>query len=67
MGGGIVGRGIYSTPKPRIAEGYSSGFEHKDKEYKIMLQNRVNMNGTKIPKDEKDYFVTADPKILCFQ
>ena len=60
--GALYGKGVYSTPYPKIAEdGYAVKFECKGKKYKIILQNRVNMAGTKEVNDDK-YFVTAKEK-----
>ena len=58
----LYGKGVYSTPYPKIAEdGYAVKFKCKGKDYKIILQNRVNMAGTKEVNDDK-YFVTAKEK-----
>ena len=67
------GRGIYSTPDPAIAEDYATTFEFEGQRYKVLLQNRVNMEDTDIvvgkyscpcgdPHSTKsgEYFVTAD-------
>lgn len=53
------GKGIYSTSDPDIAEKYAQTFRYKGKEYKILVQNRVNMQATLHIKDY-DYFVTAN-------
>ena len=34
------GRGIYSTPDPKIAEQYGQTFTHKGETYKIIIMNR---------------------------
>jgi len=52
------GRGIYSTPHPDIAERYAKEFEFEGAKYKVILQNRVNMEDTDVIKDV-NYFVTA--------
>ena len=52
------GRGIYSTPHPAIAERYAKEFEFKGAKYKVILQNRVNMEDTEVIK-YMNYFVTA--------
>eukprot|EP00112_Aurelia_sp_Birch-Aquarium-sp1_P025352 Seg8392.1 transcript_id=Seg8392.1/GoldUCD/mRNA.D3Y31 product="Ubiquitin-60S ribosomal protein L40" pseudo=true protein_id=Seg8392.1/GoldUCD/D3Y31 len=58
----LYGKGVYSTPYPKIAEdGYAVKFECKGKKYKIILQNRVNMAGTKEVNNDQ-YFVTAKEK-----
>ena len=53
------GRGIYSTPDPVIAEEYAQDFKYRGKRYKVILQNRVNMEDTE-HVEEKDYYVTKD-------
>jgi len=53
------GKGIYSTSDPSIAEAYATTFEYKGHNYKVILQNRVNMEDTQEIK-EKCYFVTAN-------
>lgn len=52
------GRGIYSTPHPDIAERYAEEFEFKGVKYKVILQNRVNMEDTKVI-EHKNYYVTT--------
>jgi len=65
------GRGIYSTPDPAIAEDYATTFEFEGQEYKVLLQNRVNMEDTDVVAVKHscgvgdspvsgDYFVTAN-------
>ena len=67
------GRGIYSTPDPAIAEDYATTFLFEGQKYKVLLQNRVNMEDTDVvigkyscgDKDSTksgEYFVTADEK-----
>ena len=53
------GRGIYSTPDPEIAEMYAQEFKFQGKRYKVILQNRVNMEDTE-HVEEEDYYVTKD-------
>ena len=53
------GRGIYSTPDPEIAENYAQDFKYRGKRFKVILQNRVNMEDTEHVKEE-DYYVTKD-------
>ncbi|XP_002158040.1 uncharacterized protein LOC100206592 [Hydra vulgaris] len=36
------GRGVYSTPNIKVAEKYALNFMHKNKQYAVVLQNRVN-------------------------
>jgi len=53
------GRGIYSTPDPEKAEKYATVYEYQGKKYKVLIQNRVNMDDTAyIPS--RDFFLTAD-------
>ena len=65
------GRGIYSTPDPAVAEDYATIFEYEGQEYKVLLQNRVNMEDTDIVVGKYkcgdstsirsgEYFVTAN-------
>ena len=59
------GRAIYSTPDPAIAEDYATTFEFEGQEYKVLLQNRVNMEDTDVvavthEDYEGEYFVTAN-------
>ena len=69
------GRGIYSTPDPAIAEDYATTFEFEGQKYKVLLQNRVNMEDTDVVVGKYscpcgdanstktgEYFVTADEK-----
>jgi len=69
----LYGRGIYSTPDPAVAEDYATTFEFEGEKYKVLLQNRVNMEDTDVvvgkytcgdSKSSKsgEYFVTADEK-----
>ena len=58
------GRGIYSTPTPDIAiDYYSEPFDHKGVSYKLLFMNRVNMDCTKVAKEDGigTYYVTSDP------
>lgn len=55
----LFGRGIYSTPDPWIAEQYATDYEFKGKNYKVLLQNRVNMAKTEFISD-MNYFVTEN-------
>lgn len=52
------GRGIYSTPDPEIAEKYAQVHTFEGQKYKVLLQNRVNMEGTEVITG-MNYFVTA--------
>ena len=51
------GRGIYSTPDPNIAELYAQEFVFKKERFKVIIQNRVNMQSTKFVA-KNNYFVT---------
>ena len=55
------GRGIYSTPNQEIAERFAEIYEYQGKRYKVIIQNRVNMEDTEHVKD-MDYYVTKDEK-----
>ena len=52
------GRGIYSTPDPDIAEKYAEEYEFQGKKYKILLQNRVNMEDTEVIA-HRNFYLTA--------
>ena len=58
------GKGIYSTPDPKEAERYAVKFSWEGRLFKLMLQNRVNMEDTKVVpngcRSGSEYFVTAD-------
>ena len=56
-GSSKYGRGIYSTPDPNIAELYAQEFVLKKERFKVIIQNRVNMQGTKFVA-QSNYFVT---------
>ena len=65
------GRGIYSTPDPAIAEDYATTFNYEGQRYKVLLQNRVNMEDTVVVMGEYskgsttvtgEYFVTASER-----
>ena len=57
------GRGIYSSPDPVLAEGYAKVFTFENKQYKVIIQNRVNVNmkGTDHIQSV-NYFVTKEEK-----
>ena len=55
------GRGIYSSPDPLVAEVYATAFNFENKQYKVIIQNKVNMEGTDEYADY-DYFVTKEEK-----
>ena len=42
------GHGIYSSPDPKIGESYATEFTHDGINYKVMLQNRVNMADNRV-------------------
>ena len=50
--------GIYSTPDPAIAEKYASIYEFEGVKYKVLIQNRVNMEDTSLIAEE-NYYVTG--------
>ena len=57
--------GIYSTPDPAIAEEYATIFKFEGKKYKVLIQNRVNMEDTDVVPVKHvthtgDYYVTAN-------
>ena len=58
------GKGVYSTPNPAEAERYAVDFKWEGKSFKVMLQNRVNMEDTKVVPDGNrsgsEYFVTGE-------
>ena len=55
-----LGRGIYSSSDLTVAESYARAFTFENKQYKVIIQNRVNMKGTDqfgnifVTKEEKD-------------
>lgn len=56
------GKGHYSSPDLSVAEAYATEFSYEGKRYKMVLQNRVNMEGTQvISLPGGDYWVTRDP------
>ena len=55
------GRGIYSSPDPAVAEGYAKAFSFQNQQYKVIIQNKVNMKGTKHIQTA-NYFVTKEEK-----
>jgi len=58
----LFGRGIYSTPEIEVAALYAARFTHEDKNYMIVIQNRVNPETLiQIPKDQNgigEYWVS---------
>lgn len=59
----VYGRGHYSIPDIEVAAEYSSSFKTHGKQYKIVMQNKVNLKNSKIIPKEKtggkaDYYVT---------
>ena len=52
---GRLVKGYYSCPDPKVAEGSASVFTFKSREFKVMVQSRVNMNDTAIVGDQKFY------------
>lgn len=57
------GRGVYSSPHVSVAEGYAKQFESNGKEYKLVLQNRINPEFRKVC-DYKDYWLIPVPENL---
>ncbi|XP_068671825.1 uncharacterized protein [Montipora foliosa] len=56
-----LGPGIYSTPEFKVAEGYAEKFTYKGKDFKCILQNRVNLKKTEAYKTGRGiFFVTPD-------
>jgi len=59
----LFGPGIYSTPNPAKAATFAKKFEWEGKLFKVMMQNRVNMEDTTVIPDAlgsgTDYYVTA--------
>ena len=53
---GLV-RGIYSSPDPCVAEDWAPEFTYMDREFKVMIQSRVNMRDTRRVQGGK-YFAT---------
>ena len=53
------GKGIYSSPDPATAEGYSQELIYGEKHIKAMIMNRVHMSYTKVVNRGK-FFVTAN-------
>jgi hypothetical protein len=69
----LLGKGIYSTPSPDVAAygangTYAKTFKYNGKSYKMILQNRVNLQESTIARKEKAwnevYFVTVNPEYL---
>jgi hypothetical protein len=60
------GRGVYSTPDINVAEMYAIDFQHENKKYKLLLQNRVNPRTLiKIPAIQTtvgEYWINASDK-----
>ena len=62
-----IATGVYSTPDPSLAEKYAKTFEYQGAKYKVLVQNRVNMEDTEVIKvkfndnhHKGQYFVTAN-------
>ena len=56
-GGGKVGLGVYCTPKPEVAQGYSGEVELNGEKYFIAFMLRVKPEKIRISKRENDYWV----------
>ncbi len=73
----LFGPGTYSTPSPAVAAGYATSFSEHGNSYKMMLQNRVNINSSEIVPEARTgvgaaYFVTPNsedvrPYGVCIQ
>ena len=48
-------KGYYSCPDPKVAEKSAASFSFKSREFKVMIQSRVNMNDTAIVGNQKFY------------
>ena len=59
------GPGIYSTPDLSIAEGYAIQFRKDGKNYKIVLQNRVNPAKFRKANEDK-YWIVDDSNIRLY-
>lgn len=49
--GAAFGPGIYSSPSPDVAKSYATPFSHRDKQYKLVFQNRINPVKLKVVVD----------------
>ena len=52
---GRLVKGYYSCPDPKVAERSAAIFSFKSRQFKVMIQSRVNMNDTAIVGDQKFY------------
>lgn len=41
----LYGKGVYSSPPIKIASDFATPFTHNGKDYKVLLQNRMNSEG----------------------
>ena len=55
--GNKVGKGVYCTPKIKIAESYAGTAKINGKDYKIVLMTRVKPDKIRCPRNEKDYWL----------
>ena len=66
----LHGEGHYSTPDINVAAGYASSFSFGGKSYQAVMQNRINLENTKIVPKEKtggagaEYYVTPSENDL---
>ena len=60
----LYGRGIYSSPDPEVAESYAAPFNHDRANYKLIFNNRVNMEFTKEVniRNGQIFFMTSDDR-----
>ena len=52
---GKLVKGYYSCPDPKVAERSAAIFSFKSRQFKVMIQSRVNMNDTATVGDQKFY------------
>ena len=53
------GKGVYLTPKIKIAENNSSLLEINGEKYYLVFMCRVNPYKIRIPQDEQDYWIVS--------
>ena len=56
-------RGVLSTPDPKVAEKYAEIYNFQGDLYKVIIQNRINMEDTfHVEGSGKNYFITKNEK-----
>ena len=56
-------RGVLSTPDPKVAEKYAGIHHFQGDPYKVIIQNRINMEDTfHVEGSGKNYFITKNEK-----